>query len=66
MRIGIVGCGFVGSTSAYATVGREGMLATFPPVLTDAEEESLRASAKMISGALEGLGMSSAKPSIGN
>ena len=36
-------------------VGGEGVLATFPPVLTDAEEELLRASAKVVSSALEGL-----------
>jgi len=36
-------------------VGGEGILATFPPVLTDAEEDLLRASAKVVSGALEGL-----------
>ena len=36
-------------------VGGGGILATFPPVLTDAEEESLHASARVISEALEGL-----------
>lgn len=36
-------------------VGGEGILAALPPVLTDAEEELLRASAKVISDALEGV-----------
>lgn len=36
-------------------VGGEGILATFPPVLTDTEEGLLRASAQVIRGAVEGL-----------
>lgn len=36
-------------------VGGEGLLATFPPVLTETEEGLLRASAKVISGALDGV-----------
>jgi len=36
-------------------VGGAGIIASFPPVLTDIEEELLRASAKVISGALEEL-----------
>jgi len=39
-------------------VGGEGIIASFPPILTDSEDEALRASANVIRGALEGLDLS--------
>lgn len=39
-------------------VGGEGIIASFPPALTDIEDEALRTSANVIRGALEGLDLS--------